>query len=88
MDWNDACDYFDMLLFQMWTSVRNIHAGRYLYVLIQSEVTNVIARLVIEEHNVILVRNSNKAGAPNDGFLPNALKHYFRLSGVLLIIYK
>ena len=23
-------------------------------------------------------------GAPNDGFLPNALKRFFRLSGVLL----
>ena len=27
-------------------------------------------------------------GVPNDGFLPNALKHYFRLFGVLLKIYK
>ena len=25
-----------------------------------------------------------EAGAPNDGFLPNALKRCFRLSGVLL----
>ena len=26
----------------------------------------------------------HQAGAPNDGFLPNALKRCFRLSGVLL----
>ena len=27
---------------------------------------------------------ANVTGAPNDGFLPNALKRCFRLSGVLL----
>ena len=30
------------------------------------------------------VRDLNESGAPNDGFLPNALKRCFRLSGVLL----
>ena len=30
------------------------------------------------------VSDHPKSGAPNDGFLPNALKRCFRLSGVLL----
>ena len=31
-----------------------------------------------------MASNLNCSGAPNDGFLPNALKICFRLSGVLL----
>ena len=41
--------------------------------------------LVLAKYNVCSVLNlQNHTGAPNNGFLSDPLKRYFRLSGVLL----
>ena len=39
---------------------------------------------MLREVSLIETAPLDVSGAPNDGFLPNALKRCFRLSGVLL----